>query len=173
MGGSSSRHPNRCSIYFSISATVLQVYSTTLHYGDTREGILFYSVPKHSYCALSRGGTSTRLHLWLRLPCTIELTCFLLMHIFYVVVTGRDVNSQRAILISLNIASVYVSRLFCRRYISDTGRRKRRVMTIWHWRYFKIIYFAKLKVLYGFFSSTVDILSTVIYILQRHSFALH
>ena len=37
---------------------------------------------------------------------------------------------------------------------------------------FKIIYFAKLKVLYGFFSSTVDILSTV-YILQCHSFALH
>ena len=57
----------------------------------------------------------------------------------------------------------------------------------WHWQVqtasndnsstpgdiFIIIYFAKLKVLYGFFSSTVDILSTVIYILQYHSFALH
>ena len=98
-------------LYFSISATVLHVYSTTSHNRETRggyislfrqqyyrstvllcttetqeEGILFYIVPKHSYCALSRGGTSTRLHLRLRLPCTIELTCFLLMwclHVHY------------------------------------------------------------------------------------------
>ena len=147
-------------------------------------------------------------------------------------------NSQRAILISLNIASVHVSRLFCRRYISsgksqtslhlfpcgnpplhDESRTSyllrsssrprcqlsksnpnkswycfclckppflQEIYFQWHWQVqmlsndnltpgniFKIIYFAKLWLLYSFFSSTVDILSTVIYILQRHSIALH